>query len=167
MKEVTLKCPLPFIASSLKFHSIWYCRNRVSSCNITYVVQQDTQIRYGWIFIQYAWQLDMFRTYRSVLRSIYELCVAGLVCENCAHRATHNLHIPNQQHAVYRCFWWWTCRSEICRAVKHIVNKYSTITKVVYLVGLHMWYLTVFPRCVYLYWWSPTSHRRSWVDVAH
>ena len=32
------------------FH-IWYCSNRVSSCNITYVVQQDTQVCYGWIFI--------------------------------------------------------------------------------------------------------------------
>ena len=36
--------------------------------------------------------------------------------------------------------WGWTCRSETCRAVKHIVNKYSTITKVVYLVGLRMYY---------------------------
>ena len=25
----------------------------------------------------------MFRTYRSILRSIYKLCVAGLVCEDC------------------------------------------------------------------------------------
>ena len=59
------------------------------------------------------------------------------------HRPTHNLHIPNQQHTVYRCSWGWTCRSETSRAVKHIVNKYSTITKVVYLVGLHMQYLQV------------------------
>ena len=29
----------------------WYCRNRVSSCNITYAVQQYTQLCYGWIFI--------------------------------------------------------------------------------------------------------------------
>ena len=51
------------------------------------------------------------------------------------HRATHNLHIPNQQHTVYRRSWGCTCRSETCGAVKHIVNKYSTITKVC-LVGL-------------------------------
>ena len=25
----------------------------------------------------------MFRTYRSILSSIYKLCVAGLVCEDC------------------------------------------------------------------------------------
>ena len=25
----------------------------------------------------------MFRTYRSILRGIYKLCVAGLVCEDC------------------------------------------------------------------------------------
>ena len=60
------------------------------------------------------------------------------------HPATHNLHIPNQQHTVYRCPWGWTGRSETCRAVKHIVNKYSTITKVVYLVGLHMKYFRRF-----------------------
>ena len=54
-----------------------------------------------------------------------------------AHRATDNLHITNQQRTVYRCSWGWTCRSETCRAVRHIVNKYSTITKVVYLLGLH------------------------------
>ena len=53
-----------------------------------------------------------------------------------AHRATRTLHIPNQQHTVYRCSWGWTCRTETCRAVKHIVNKYSTITNIVYLVGL-------------------------------
>ena len=34
-----------------KYLCIWYCRNSVSSCNITYVVQQDTQFCYGWIFI--------------------------------------------------------------------------------------------------------------------
>ena len=70
------------------------------------------------------------------------------------HRATRNLHIPNQQHTVHRCFWRWNCRSETCRAVKHIVNKYSTITKVVYFVGLHTQYfsltkLTFSIRCKY------------------
>ena len=51
---------------------------------ITYVVQQDTKFLI-WldIYSQYVWQLDMFRTYRSILRSIYKLCVAGLVCEDC------------------------------------------------------------------------------------
>jgi hypothetical protein len=43
------------------------------------------------------------------------------------HRATHNLHIPNQQHTVYRRSWGCTCRPETCRAVKHIVNRYSTV----------------------------------------
>ena len=63
---------------------IWYCRNSASSCNITYVVQQDTQLLL-WlnIYSQYVWQLDMFRTYKSILRSIYKLCVAGLICEDC------------------------------------------------------------------------------------
>ena len=55
------------------------------------------------------------------------------------HRATRNLHISNLQHTVYRCSGR-TCRSETCRTLKHIVNKYSTITKVVYLVGLHIYY---------------------------
>ena len=52
--------------------------------NITYVVQQDTQLLL-WlnIYSQYVWQLDMFRTYRFILRSIYKLCAAGLVCEDC------------------------------------------------------------------------------------
>jgi hypothetical protein len=54
------------------------------------------------------------------------------------HRATHNPHIPNQQHTVYRRSWGWTCRSETFRAVKHIANKYSTIIKVLHLVGVHM-----------------------------
>ena len=67
-----------------QLEQVWYCRNRVSSCNITYVVQQDTQL---WIWLniysQYVSQLDMFRTYRSILRSINKLCVAGLVCEDC------------------------------------------------------------------------------------
>ena len=63
---------------------IWYFRNCVSSCNITYVVQQHTQLLL-WlnIYSQYVWQLDMFRTYRSIFRSICKLCVAGLVCEDC------------------------------------------------------------------------------------
>ena len=48
--------------------------------DITYVVQQDTQLLLRLnIYSQYVWQLDMFRTYRSILRSIYKLCVAGLV----------------------------------------------------------------------------------------
>ena len=81
------------------FPGLWYCRSRVSFCNITYVVPQPPNV----------W----------------------------THRATHSLHIPKQQHTVYRCSWIWTCRSETCRAVKHIVNKYSTVTEVVYLVGLH------------------------------
>ena len=72
------------LRNKLQDFDIWHCRNRVSSCNITYVVQQDTQLLL-WlnIYSQYVWQLDMFRTYRSVLRSIYKLCVAGLVCEDC------------------------------------------------------------------------------------
>jgi hypothetical protein len=54
---------------------------RPKECNITYVVQQDTQLSL-WLNIhsQYVWQLDVFRTYRSILRSIYRLCAAGLVC---------------------------------------------------------------------------------------
>ena len=62
-------------------NEVWYCRNRVSSCNITYIVQQDTRLLL-WlnIYSQYVWQLDMFRTYRSILRSINQLCVVGLVC---------------------------------------------------------------------------------------
>ena len=48
--------------------------------NITYVVQQDIQLLLWFnIYSQYVWQLDMFRTYRSILRSIYKLCVQ-LVC---------------------------------------------------------------------------------------
>ena len=152
---------------------IWYCRNRVPSCSITYVVQQDTQLLL-WlnIYSQYVWQLDMFRTYRSILRSIYKLCCwfwyVKTVCCSVrpyvrwlfhitygrteqhtiftyqnqqhvwTHRATHNLHIPNQQHAVYRGSWGWTCRSETCRGVKNTMNKYSTIKKVVYLVETHI-----------------------------
>ena len=62
--------------------------NLVVKCEvgITYVVQQDTQLLL-WlnIYSQYIWQLDMIRTYRSILRSIYKLCVAGLVYEDCVH----------------------------------------------------------------------------------
>jgi hypothetical protein len=48
----------------------WYCMNRVSSCNIRYVVQRDTQLLlYANIYSQYIWLLDMFRTYRSILRT--------------------------------------------------------------------------------------------------
>ena len=56
----------------------------LTSVHITCAVQQDTQFLL-WlnIYSQYVWQLDMFRTYRSILRSIYKLCVAGLVCEDC------------------------------------------------------------------------------------
>ena len=55
------------------------------ACNITYVVQQDTQLLLWWlnIYSQYVWQLDVFRTYRSIFRSIYKLCADGLVCEDC------------------------------------------------------------------------------------
>ena len=55
---------------------IWCCRDRVSSCSITCVVQQDTQLLL-WlnIYSQYVWQLVLFRTYRYILRSIYQLCV--------------------------------------------------------------------------------------------
>ena len=97
-----------------------YYRKRVSSCNITYVAQKVTQLLL-WlnIYSQYVW-------------------VVPQPSNVWTHRATHNPHIPNYQHTVYRRSWRWTCRSETCRAVKHIVNKYSTITKVVYLVGLHM-----------------------------
>ena len=66
---------------------------------------------------------------------MYEWTVSPLI-----HTYLYFQHIPNQQHTVYRCSWGWTCRSETCRAVKHIVKKYSTVTKVVYLVGLHMQY---------------------------
>ena len=74
----------PISKTKSKRNRFWYCRNRVSSCNITYVVQQDTQLL-SWlnIYSQYVWQLDMFRTYRSIFRSICKLCVAGLVCEDC------------------------------------------------------------------------------------
>ena len=43
--------------------------------------QQDSQLLLRLnIYSQYVWQLDMFRTYSSILRSIYKLCAAGLVC---------------------------------------------------------------------------------------
>ena len=72
---------------------ILYCMNRVLFCNITFVVQQDTQLLL-WlnIYSQYVWQLDVFRTYRSIVRSIYKLRVAaGLVCEDCVARCVHTL----------------------------------------------------------------------------
>ena len=64
---------LPSSWRTVTSHGVCYCRNRVSSCNITYVVQQDTQLLL-WlnIYSQYVRQLDMFRTYRSILRNIYE-----------------------------------------------------------------------------------------------
>jgi hypothetical protein len=88
-----------------KWLVIWYCMNRVSSCNITYVVQQDTQLLL-WlnIYSQYVWQLDMFRTYRSFLRSVYKLCVAGLVCEE---------NINRYVWVDYKC----KCMNELCYEV--------------------------------------------------
>ena len=60
------------------------------------------------IYSQYIWQLDMFRTYRYILRSVYKLCVAGLVMWRlCVARCVHTLGG--------------------CGTVKYIVNKYSAI----------------------------------------
>ena len=85
--------PFAFICSLHKIHRMnaqWQSCVRLSASvslsfrDITYVVQQDTQLLL-WlsIYSQYVWQLDMFRTYRSIFRSIYKLCVAGLVCVDC------------------------------------------------------------------------------------
>ena len=62
----------------------YYSLGPLTKIRVTYVVQQYTQqfLRLN-IYSQYVWQLDMFRTYRSILRSIYKLCVASLVCEDC------------------------------------------------------------------------------------
>ena len=48
--------------------------------NPTSPVQQDTQLLL-WlnIYSQYVWQLEMFRTYRSILSSVYKLCVGRCV----------------------------------------------------------------------------------------
>ena len=88
-----------------RWTDIWYCGNRVSSCSITYVVQQDTQLLL-WlnIYSQYIWRLDVFRTYRSIPRSIYKLCAAGLVCEDCVLLGSfHNLltYGRTEQHTIF------------------------------------------------------------------
>ena len=70
--------------SSCKVHVILIIFQwNMNFLDITCVVQQDTQLLL-WLhnYLQYVWQLDMFRTYRSIFRSIYKLCVAGLVCED-------------------------------------------------------------------------------------
>ena len=60
----------------------WYCRDRLSSCNI-YAVQQDTQSVSMSEFIQHLCQLDMFRTspvhhQERFLQAVF----ADLVCGN-------------------------------------------------------------------------------------
>ena len=64
-----------------------------------YVVQQDTRLLLWMnIYAQYVWQLDMFRTYRSILRSIYKLCAAGMEGRNFHNLQTYG---RTEQHAVF------------------------------------------------------------------
>ena len=60
-------------------HVTWYCRDSVSSCNI-YVIQLDTQCFYDWVlFITFSGS-TCFGPQWSILRSVFKLYVANLVC---------------------------------------------------------------------------------------
>ena len=43
----------------------------------------------------------MFQTYRSILRSIYELCAGGLVCEDCVLIGTSITYGSTDQHTIF------------------------------------------------------------------
>ena len=83
-KDFVIHWNSPIRFTRARRYGICIFKNNEAINTIAYVVQQDTQLLL-WlnIYSQYVWQLDMFRTYRSILRSIYKLCAAGLACEDC------------------------------------------------------------------------------------
>ena len=75
----------------------WYCRDRVSSCNM-YAVQQDTQCGlmskfYSALFVSST----CFGPHRSIIRSVlYKLYLQTLVCGNT--RTTYQIC----KHSLYK-----------------------------------------------------------------
>ena len=67
----------------LKIDKVSYSMRFESSdtCYLCSPTRYTTSVMVEYLFTM--WQLDIFRTYRSILRSVYKLCVAGLVCEDC------------------------------------------------------------------------------------